>query len=42
VPFTVKVEDMGEPGSADTFTITFQAYVASGVLLRGNIQVSRG
>ena len=33
---------MGEPGSADTFTITVQAYVASGVLLRGNIQVSRG
>ena len=41
VPFVVKVEDLGEPSTADTFTITFQDYVASGVLLKGNIQVSR-
>jgi hypothetical protein len=41
VPFTVKVDDLGKAGS-DTFTITFQDYVASGVLLKGNIQVSRG
>jgi len=42
VPYTVKVEDFGEPGSADTFTISFQDYLASGVLLNGNIQVKRG
>ncbi|MBD0349023.1 MAG: hypothetical protein ICV59_07715 [Thermoleophilia bacterium] len=42
VPFTVKVEDFGEPGSADTFTITFGDYLASGVLLKGNIQVRSG
>ena len=41
VPFTVKVDDLGEPGTADTLTITFQDYVASGVLLKGNIQVER-
>jgi hypothetical protein len=41
VRFTVEVKDLGEPGSADTFTITFGNYLASGVLLRGNIQVAR-
>ena len=40
VQFTVKVEDKG-PGSSDTLTITFDDYVASGVLLKGDIQISR-
>ncbi len=39
--FFVEVEDLGEPGSADTFRIVLQdGYAAGGVLLRGNIQVS--
>ena len=41
VAFTVKVEDLGEPGTADTFTITWPGYLASGVLLKGNVQVER-
>jgi hypothetical protein len=40
VSFTVEVEDLGEPGSADTFRIVLgDGYTAGGVLLKGNIQV---
>jgi hypothetical protein len=42
VPFRVEVKDMGEPGTADTFTISFGEYAASGVLRNGNIQVRSG
>ena len=42
VRFTVKVEDLGEPGTADTFSISFQDYVAYGVLRNGNVQVQGG
>jgi hypothetical protein len=42
IPFVVEVEDLGEPGSADTFTITFRDYVAAGVLAKGNVQVTSG
>jgi WD40 repeat protein len=42
VLFTVKVEDLGEPGTADTFSIAFEDYVASGVLRNGNVQVRSG
>jgi hypothetical protein len=39
--FFVEVEDLGEPGSADTFRLVLQdGYGAGGVLVRGNIQVS--
>jgi hypothetical protein len=38
--FTVKVEDGGELAGADTFSLVVSdAYIASGVLLKGNIQV---
>ena len=41
VGFLVEVEDLGEPGRADTFRIVLQdGYAAGGVLLKGNIQVS--
>ena len=40
--FTVTVEDMGEPGNADMFTITWPGYLTSGVLVKGNIQVRPG
>lgn len=41
IGFFVEVEDLGEPGRADTFRIVLQdGYAAGGVLLRGNIQVS--
>ena len=40
VKFFVEVEDLGEPGRADTFRIVLQdGYAAGGVLLKGNIQV---
>jgi hypothetical protein len=40
VGFFVEVEDLGEPGNADTFRlVVFDGYAAGGVLLRGNIQV---
>jgi len=40
VHFTVDVEDVGEPGSADTFKLVLgDGYAAGGVLLKGNIQV---
>ena len=40
VGFVVEVEDLGEPGSADTFRLLVQnGYAAGGVLLKGNIQV---
>jgi hypothetical protein len=43
VAFSVEVEDLGEPGRADTFRITLSdGYMASGVLLHGNIQVREG
>ena len=42
VPFTVRVEDLGEPGTADTLFIQFGDYVASGVLRNGNIKVRSG
>ncbi len=40
VKFFVEVEDLGEPGTADTFRIVLaDGYGAGGVLLRGNVQV---
>ncbi|HUP33053.1 MAG TPA: post-COAP-1 domain-containing protein [Gaiellaceae bacterium] len=40
VRFVVEVEDLGEPGTADTFRIVLgDGYGAGGVLLNGNIQV---
>jgi hypothetical protein len=41
IRFFVQVEDLGEPGRADTFRIVLQdGYAAGGVLLKGNIEVS--
>jgi hypothetical protein len=43
VSFFVEVEDLGEPGRADTFRIVLgDGYGAGGVLLKGNIQVRSG
>jgi hypothetical protein len=43
VRFFVEVEDLGEPGRADTFRIVLgDGYGAGGVLLKGNIQVRAG
>jgi hypothetical protein len=43
VKFTVEVEDLGEPGRADTFRIVLaDGYAAGGVLLNGNIEVEAG
>jgi hypothetical protein len=42
VPFEVQVDDLGEPGKADTFTINVRApngYSAGGVLTGGNITI---
>ncbi|PLS80258.1 MAG: hypothetical protein CYG59_08935 [Chloroflexi bacterium] len=40
VKFFVEVEDLGEPGTADSFRIVLgDGYGAGGVLLRGNVQV---
>jgi hypothetical protein len=40
VSFVVEVEDLGEPGTADTFRLFLgDGYGATGVLLHGNIQV---
>ena len=36
---TVEVDDCGEPGSGDTFSIETDSYSASGVLIGGNIQI---
>lgn len=41
VRYVVRVDDLGEPGSADTFRIvTSDGYLAGGVLLNGNVQVT--
>ena len=40
-PFTIDVDDLGEPGRSDTFTLTAGAYSAGGVLNGGNIQIHR-
>jgi hypothetical protein len=37
--FEVDVDDCGEPGNADTFSIRTATYFASGILLSGNIQI---
>jgi hypothetical protein len=43
VRFFVEVEDLGEPGRADTFRIVLaDGYGVGGVLLKGNIQVRSG
>ena len=43
VRFFVEVEDLGEPGQADTFRLVLgDGYGAGGVLLKGNIQVRTG
>ena len=43
VRFGVEVEDLGEPGSADTFRIAVaDGYSAAGVLVHGNIEVQAG
>ncbi|HEY6017159.1 MAG TPA: post-COAP-1 domain-containing protein, partial [Gaiellaceae bacterium] len=39
VDFRIDVDDHGEPGSSDAFTITWPGYTAGGVLNGGNIQV---
>ena len=38
----VEVDDCGEPGTADTFSIQTDTYGASGVLISGNIQIHKG
>jgi hypothetical protein len=40
-PFTVKVDDCGEPGTADTFSIQTTGYSNSGPLIGGNIQIHK-
>ncbi len=43
VRYVVHVDDLGEPGTADTFRIILSdGYLAGGVLLNGNVQVSGG
>jgi hypothetical protein len=43
IGFFVEVEDLGEPGGADSFRLVLQdGYGAGGVLLKGNIQVKGG
>jgi hypothetical protein len=43
VRFVVDVEDLGEPGTADTFRIVLgDGYGAGGVLLNGNVKVEGG
>ena len=40
VTFVVVVTDNGEPGSADTFSITLSnGFTASGTLVGGNVQI---
>jgi hypothetical protein len=39
---TVEVDDCGEPGTADTFSIQTDTYGASGLLISGNIQIHAG
>ena len=41
VDFRVEVDDLGEPGRSDTFTISWTGYTKGGVLNGGNIQVKR-
>jgi hypothetical protein len=40
-PFTVKVDDCGEPGTTDTFSIETTTYTNSGTLIGGNIQIHK-
>ncbi len=40
-PFTVDVNDCGEPGTADTFNIKTTTYSNGGTLIGGNIQVHK-
>ncbi len=43
IGFLVEVQDLGEPGSADTFSIVLDdGYSAGGVLVNGNVQVHEG
>jgi ELWxxDGT repeat protein len=39
--FRIEVDDLGEPGRSDTFSITVDGYSAGGVLNGGNIQIHR-
>jgi len=40
VTFVVTVEDLGEPGTSDTFSISLSSgYAASGTLVGGNVQI---
>ena len=39
VTFQVDVDDLGEPGAEDTFTIGWEGYAAGGVLQGGNVQI---
>ena len=41
VDWHVEVDDLGEPGRSDTFTITWTGYAAGGLLHGGNIQIHR-
>ena len=40
-PFTVDVDDCGEPGTMDTFKIQTTGYVNGGTLIGGNIQIHK-
>ena len=39
--FTVRVDDCGEPGTADTFSISTTSYTNGGTLIGGNIQIHK-
>jgi len=39
--FTVRVDDCGEPGTADTFRISTTSYTNGGTLIGGNIQIHK-
>ena len=39
--FTVRVDDCGEPGTADTFRISTASYTNGGTLIGGNIQIHK-
>jgi hypothetical protein len=39
--FTVRVDDCGEPGTADKFRISTTSYSNGGTLIGGNIQIHK-
>lgn len=40
VEFRVEIDDLGEPGRLDTFSISWSGYAAGGTLNGGNVQIS--